>query len=137
MIENNQYAGALLRAVAFLVDAIIIVVINALITSAVIGILHVLFRGINGNSFEIISTVSAISAFLTFTLYFAFGESSNWQGTLGKKLARIKVLDQKGQKLTFPKALARSFAKFFSLLFFFVYLFIFLNRKRQALHDFY
>jgi uncharacterized RDD family membrane protein YckC len=40
-------------------------------------------------------------------LYFVYFEQSEWQGTLGKKLFKIKVVDSKNKRLSLLKALTR------------------------------
>lgn len=44
-------------------------------------------------------------------LYHAISESSGWQGTLGKKLTRLKVSSENGRQLSFGQASTRHIAK--------------------------
>lgn len=136
MNEKSIYAGFIKRIGAFIVDTIIYILINTIIVSIVIAIIRAIFNDFNVNSFYNIGFLSMTSFFIVFILYFAFSESSNMQGSLGKRLTKIVVVDQKGCKLNFSKAFIRAVAKFFSLLFLFGYIFMFFNKKRQALHDF-
>lgn len=69
-------------------------------------------------------------------LYHAILESSDLQGTLGKKYSKIKVIDENGETITFPKALIRIILKFFSLLLLFSGFIVIIFRKdRKGLHD--
>lgn len=51
-------------------------------------------------------------------LYLSIFNSSKWMGTPGKMLMRLKVVSDKGLKLSFTQALGRSLLKFLSILFF-------------------
>jgi len=69
-------------------------------------------------------------------LYHAVMESSDYQGTIGKKYIKIKVVDIDGEPLEFPKALLRIMLKFFSLLLLFSGFIIIIFRKdRKGMHD--
>ncbi|MHB8984259.1 MAG: RDD family protein [Carboxydocellales bacterium] len=136
MNKQGIYAGFVKRGAAFLIDTIVFILINTLIASGFMAVIEFILKGVDVNSFNSIGIISMGSLFFVFILYFTLGESSSWQGTLGKKITKIIVVDQKGKKLTFSKALARSFTKFFSVLFLFGYLFVFFNNKKQALHDY-
>jgi uncharacterized RDD family membrane protein YckC len=69
-------------------------------------------------------------------IYGVFAESSEAQGTLGKKLLNIKVTDMWGNRIDLVTAFGRNAAKILSVLpFFFGYLYSFLNKKQQCFHD--
>jgi uncharacterized RDD family membrane protein YckC len=70
-------------------------------------------------------------------LYFAYLESSEWQGTAGKKVLGLIVTDMQGQRVTFARASGRHFAKLVTS---FIplgigYAMAGFTEKRQALHD--
>lgn len=68
--------------------------------------------------------------------YHAAFESSSWQATLGKKYAKLMVIDELGNRLTFFRALLRIVTKFLSLFLFFTgFLMIYVRRDRKGLHD--
>lgn len=70
------------------------------------------------------------------TLYFAVFESSEWQGTIGKKYNKIKVIDANGERISFPLALLRIILKYISLLLLiFAILTIYIRRDRKSIHD--
>jgi len=70
-------------------------------------------------------------------LYHALLESSEWQGTLGKKVMGLEVTDLAGARVTFGRATGRHFAKFITSLIplFIGYILAGFTEKRQAVHD--
>lgn len=69
-------------------------------------------------------------------IYGSLAEASEKQGTIGKRLLKIKVTDMKGGRLSLTNSLGRNAAKVFSVMTLFIgYLYSFLNRKQQCLHD--
>jgi uncharacterized RDD family membrane protein YckC len=69
-------------------------------------------------------------------LYFAFCESSAWQGTLGKLALGIRVTDMQGRRISVPRALGRYPAKFLSAIILFVgFMMAGWTQRKQALHD--
>jgi uncharacterized RDD family membrane protein YckC len=70
------------------------------------------------------------------TLYFSVLESSEWQGTIGKKYNKIKVVDAEGKRISFLLAFLRTLLKLISLLLLiFAILIIYLRRDRKSFHD--
>lgn len=68
--------------------------------------------------------------------YRAGMESSPYQATLGKMAARLKVIDQEGQRISFARGAARYFSKYLSTLSLGIgYLMVAFDEKKQALHD--
>ncbi|WP_068619376.1 RDD family protein [Paenibacillus tuaregi] len=71
------------------------------------------------------------------TLYEALMISSSTQGTLGKMAMSIKITDTKGQRISFLRALARTFSTPLSLLTLGIGLLLCIwTSKKQTLHDF-
>jgi uncharacterized RDD family membrane protein YckC len=72
----------------------------------------------------------------TLIIYNAAGEASAMKGSIGKRVCRMVVVDADGVGLTFLNALARSFGKVISLVFWGLgFLSIFFTEHRQAVHD--
>lgn len=69
-------------------------------------------------------------------LYEALLTSSSWQGTVGKRIMRLKVTDDFGNKLSFGRSTARFFAKILSgwVMYIGFIMVAFMERKR-GLHD--
>ena len=86
--------------------------------------------------FVLIYLLWSVLGFLSFWLYFAFLESGKHQATWGKRLLGIKVVGERGQRISFARATGRFFAKLLSYMIFYIGFIImpFTNRKR-ALHD--
>ncbi len=128
------YAGFWLRAVAYLLDSILlgftvgIFVLRPLMERAGISSDNpwVLFTG---SSRQIV----AINLLVTMAgwLYWALLESSPWQATLGKKALGLYVTDLAGKRVSFARASGRHFGK----IIFIGFILAGFTPKKQALHD--
>jgi uncharacterized RDD family membrane protein YckC len=77
-----------------------------------------------------------VGGVLVFILYKPILESSKVQATLGKRMMKIKVCDLSGNQITLKAALIRSMMHFVSSIVFCLgHLVMFLNDKKQNLHD--
>ena len=133
--QVNSYASFIKRILAFSIDIVIVIVINTMIASAIMAVLQFL----NHNSIKIIEAILPVSmsTFLAvYIFYFTLGECSKWQGTIGKKIIKIKITSTQGEKLSFPKTFIRVLVKFISIFIFFGYLTIPFTKRKQAIHDF-
>lgn len=121
------YAGFFQRVCAFLVDEALF---NLFCISLVFSSL-----------FDPFTSFSLFFAFPIFYIiikwvYFAATESSHLQGSLGKWVLRLKVVDAAGCRLSFFRASARFWLKGLSLLTFGMgYLMAAFTNEKQALHD--
>lgn len=69
-------------------------------------------------------------------VYGSIAEASVSQGTIGKRLLKIKVADEAGQQISLSRSFGRNVAKVLSILpLCFGYLYIFLNKKQRSWHD--
>lgn len=70
-------------------------------------------------------------------LYYAYAESSSWQGTAGKKLLNLYVTDMSGRPISFGRASGRFFARFVTNLIplSIGYILAGFTEKKQAIHD--
>jgi uncharacterized RDD family membrane protein YckC len=150
--DVGVYAGLGRRIVAFIVDIILILLLDA-VAVAVLG----LFRGLQnlyffavqnapvesltneGTSAALFGSIVAAYGIVIIVipwLYYAGFESSRSQATPGKLLMRIVVTDLDGNKPSFARVTLRHFAKFISVLVIFLgFLMIGLTKNRQGLHD--
>lgn len=65
-----------------------------------------------------------------------FMDCSRWQGTFGKVIARIKVTDINGQRITLGRSVKRNLGKLIGTLPLFIGMFwILFDKRKQALHD--
>jgi uncharacterized RDD family membrane protein YckC len=113
-----EYAGFWRRFGAAFIDGILVSIVSA--------ILRVLLNEIVA---ELISLVG-------YYVYFAWMESSDYQGTVGKLAIGIKVTDLEGNKISFGRALGRNLAKLLSALILLIgYIMAAFTERKQALHD--
>lgn len=69
-------------------------------------------------------------------LYFSILESSAKQGSLGKVVLGLKVVDYKNQRISFARATGRYFSKFISAAILMIgFIMVAFTAKKQGLHD--
>jgi uncharacterized RDD family membrane protein YckC len=148
-VSRVTYAGFWLRVLAYCIDTLILgvfavpILIGAAMAMGIAGVL----ANIPHNQDPFANGMPpAFALFLMFCvtlglfgtwLYFALLESSEWQGTAGKKVLGLIVTDIAGQRVTFMRASGRHFAKIVTS---FIplgigYAMAGFTEKRQALHD--
>jgi uncharacterized RDD family membrane protein YckC len=147
---DSIYAGFWLRFVAYVIDAIIIYVLQSFVFVPFLGILGLSFasRMADPGDMTDIETMGMIggimamagTAFLVSTvigiLYFAIMESSKYQATVGKMALGLKVTDIDGKNIDFVKALIRNVSKIISQMILFIgFIMAGFTEKRQGLHD--
>ena len=115
-----HYVGFWMRFVAVIIDTLIVFVVHLIKYMILPGLL----------------LETLISLALGF-LYFAYFESSPSQGTPGKILLGLKVIDLQGNRLSFQKATIRYLGKIVSFLILGIgFIMAGFTQKKQALHDF-
>lgn len=109
----KMYAGFWLRAGAFALDYVIILVYLIVITlfSLLMNSIFSINQWLFGDRVRAQLTGFLLIT-LPVTLYFAFGESSIRQATWGKRRLRLKVTDLHRNRIRFWRSLARSGLKF-------------------------
>ncbi|MDH4071144.1 MAG: RDD family protein [Ignavibacteria bacterium] len=143
MDQPLRYARFWLRFAAWLIDALLLAVVELMILLPFIGLLGItVFEGEIDESPVVLLALAgafafgAIAIFLLGWIYYAVMESSANQGTLGKMVVGLKVTDLAGNRVTFGKATGRYFGKIFSgLLLSFGYIMAAFTQQKQALHD--
>jgi uncharacterized RDD family membrane protein YckC len=119
------------RMGAYMLDAILFNIVMWTLLIAAGMVIDSIF-GMNDS----IWTMMLLSSVVCLWLYYAFFESSNMQGTPGKKACRLVVCDIDGRRISFWKATGRYFGKFISLITFGIgFLMCSYTKKRQCLHD--
>jgi len=146
----KENAGFLLRFVAYIIDYIIIWVVQAFVAIPVLAMLGITFarnmENMNSmNEGEVLGMIAgaiaaaAATAVLTTVLvilYFTLMESSNYQATVGKLALGLIVTDENGQKLDVVRALIRNLSKIISSMILMIgYLMVGFTEKKQGLHD--
>ena len=150
MHKIYPYAGFWKRALAFLIDGIVLAIPSTLISGLlmvpqIMSIVKLASAGtepspdmmlpIFGKWMLSMVCIWLVNILLLW-LYSAWMESSKYQATLGKMVLGIKVVGMNGERISFARATGRTFAKFIShmILYFGDYMAGF-TQKRQALHD--
>lgn len=129
----SQYGGFIARAVAILIDIVIITVISAIVAAITRMILEFFRAG------ELATTIAGIvlaGFHLAFAfLYFVFMWMAIGQ-TPGKMLLGLRVVRPNGEAITFGVALRRWIGYFISAIFLFLgFFWVFLDARRQGWHD--
>jgi uncharacterized RDD family membrane protein YckC len=137
------YGGFWLRVVATLLDGVVLSVVTMpiffiLIFPAVIRAVNEAQRGSQEPPVELISRIFAVIPLIWIAnwLYDSLLTCSSWQGTIGKRVLRMKVIDQAGNKISFGRATGRFFSKaFISGIFYVGYIMVAFTDRKQGLHD--
>ena len=145
---TRAYAGFWLRVVACLVDGVLIgavcgaIFVPMFFLTGLGGFLRALDHNHQPDPAVIASFISSIALLVLASvlggwLYYAYFESSEWQGTVGKKVMSLIVTDLDGNRVSFARASGRYFARFVTKLIplGIGYVLAGLTEKKQALHD--
>lgn len=142
-MQNLQLADGGKRFIAFLIDAIILGVVSAIL----FGILGTLgFMGASNaetsDSAGIMAAMAGATVLVQLVLivlqvaYFTYFESSDRQATIGKSAMGLIVADENGNRLDITKALIRNIMRIVSSFICLIgYLMAFFTEKKQTLHD--
>jgi len=121
-----NYAGFWIRFGAYIIDAIILWIVQVAIGFLLIADYSIFGGNIAMSLFQIVLGIA----------YFCGMESSSRQATLGKLAVGIKVGDENGQQITFGNALGRYLGKILSALILCIgFMMAGWDDKKQALHD--
>ncbi len=147
------YAGFWIRAVAFIIDSVIISIPATLLSIPLFGygFFHLMpyideFNRTQTVSPEMAAAMSLfgfiillvqIFSLLLFWLYYAILESSAKQASWGKQLLELHVTDEYGQRISFGRATGRTFAKIISYVILYIgFMMAGWTKEKCALHDF-
>jgi len=138
-VVRTTYAGFWLRAVAYLMDTLLVSMVFGLAASFYPAAFLKFPDATTPLSLTSLPQLTPLAIGLTIFvvwLYYAFFESSAWQATPGKRILKLYVTDIQGRPLTFARATLRYFGKMISGLTFMVgYILAGFTEKKQALHD--
>ncbi|HEY7405079.1 MAG TPA: RDD family protein [Candidatus Angelobacter sp.] len=144
---SSPYGGFWIRFLAYVIDRIIVSAVAApfyfiLVFPRLMPIIQDAQR--SGEPPDPAMIAAIFSTAFTFGLialagvwlYDALLTSSSWQGSVGKKLLRLKVTDEAGNRISFARATGRFFGKILSGMIMYIGFIMagFTDRKR-ALHD--
>lgn len=128
---NN--AGFWKRAIAIMIDTFVLV----FVMFAVMFLLGFVVGGALSDPDQLtrISDFGMLINVVVVWLYFALQESGEQQATFGKKLMGIYVTDKEGNRLSFPRATIRYFAKYLSSILMIGFIMAAFTKEKQGLHD--
>lgn len=143
VMPEGYYGGFWIRLAAYFIDQAVLGVV--LVPVFVIFVLPSILTVIRNGGFEhdtpppefiwaiVLFGFAAISSHLLYEIVLT---GSSWQGTIGKKLLRLKVTDDLGNRISIGRSVARFFAKILSGLASNIgfIMIAFMDRKR-GLHD--
>jgi uncharacterized RDD family membrane protein YckC len=123
------------RLLAFVIDYIIVIV-GLVIGFGAIGV----FIGLTHRSVDFespdLDLFYRVLFFLALVAYHSIFEATTMQGSIGKLICKLIVVDPDGYRLTFGKALSRNFSKLLSSLLCGIgFLTVLWNPMKQAWHD--
>jgi uncharacterized RDD family membrane protein YckC len=142
-MPDSYYGGFWIRLAAYFIDQAILGVV--LVPLFMLLALPSLLTVIHNGGFEqdapppqfvisiLLFGLAAVSAHLLYEIVLT---SSNWQGTIGKKLLRLKVTDDFGNRISAGRSAGRFFSKILSGMASYIgfIMIAFMDRKR-GLHD--
>ncbi len=141
------YGGFWIRLLAHLIDHVILSAVAAplffiMILPAIGRIIREAQQNQEPPSPELIVTIlSSVFVYIALAfvgqwLYEALLTSSSWQGTIGKRVLRLKVVDEAGNRIGFGRATGRFFAKILSSMFFCIgFIMAGFTERKRGLHD--
>jgi uncharacterized RDD family membrane protein YckC len=138
---EHEYAHFGLRLGAFIIDSIIVFVLNCIVMTggfAVIFLVVSMFQGSDaGNAFATFLMLIMYGLMVAVPwLYYARQESGMKMATIGKRAVGIQVIDMDGYPISFLRATGRHFGKVLSGMFCaFGYFMALFTEKKQTLHD--
>lgn len=132
----DQYASFWRRLAAFIVDILILGLVETIILRPLFTEGDFSFTNVNGVWVWFGSPFKLTASTIVAWLYFSLLESSGRRGTIGKIIMNVYVADMNGKQITFGAASLRYFSKFLSAFIFGVgFLMILFTDKNQGLHD--
>jgi uncharacterized RDD family membrane protein YckC len=140
------YGGFWIRVLAYLIDNVILSAAAAplfflLVLPTIVPVMHEAERNQEPSPEMVFAILSAgfiyvVLAFVGQWLYEALLTSSSWQGTIGKRVLRLKVVDEAGNRVGFGRATGRFFAKILSSWFLCIgFIMVGFTDRKRGLHD--
>ncbi len=144
-MNNTPYIGFWKRAVAFIVDGILISIPPAVICLPMIFWQAAKMAQTEGSPEAATHLAAIVGVYLLwqglgiicFWLYFALLESGAKQATFGKRMMGIKVVGADGKRIGFGRATGRTFSKMLSYALMYIgFIMAGLTNRKRALHDY-
>lgn len=142
-MSHTPYAGFFRRALAFIIDCILLSIPAAVICLPLMLLsLGALAQIPDSEDLAAASAVGWIFLWnvltaIFFWLYFSWMESGKRQATFGKRLLGIKVVGADGGRIGFGRATGRTFAKILSYVIMYIgFIMAACTNRKRALHDY-
>lgn len=103
-VQPYPFKGFWIRAVASIIDGILLLILIVLFAAISLNILGALWEGEGVARYLLVF----ILAFLAMILYKPIMEASDYQGTFGKYALGMKVIDRNGQKISIGSSFVRT-----------------------------
>ena len=137
---NDQavtYGGFWKRVMAYIVDILVISVPVTLLFGSGLSLgVDEQTPGTYDVHLNLDMTLPEFIIMLISWVYFAGLESSEWQGTVGKRLLGMRVTDMAGERISFFRATGRYLSKFISSALLMIgFIMVAFTEKKQGLHD--
>ena len=132
--DDFRFAGFWIRAVAYIIDAILVDIVVVLIS----GPVGLLIAAANGGELDKAFFGGLVDAmvFVFAVFYYGFFSASRWQGTPGKRLLGLHIVKTNGRKVGFGLGIGRYFAYFLSsIILGFGFFMIGWSSQKKGLHD--
>ncbi|MEG0450300.1 MAG: RDD family protein [Lysinibacillus sp.] len=128
-----QVVGFWKRFVAHFIDIFIISIIGTILMLPFIAIGVSSQSEVVSNLLPILYILAVIAIVLAYMIVL---ESSNMQGTFGKKALGMVVVDENGERITIKKSIVRTGSKIGLSWFFYIgYIMVAFTERKQGLHD--
>ena len=138
MNENIiSYGGFWKRVLAYIVDIIVISIPVTLLFGSGMSLgVDEQTPGTYDLHLNLDMTLPEFIILLISWVYFAGLESSEWQGTIGKRLFGMRVTGTAGERISFFRATGRYLSKFLSSALLMIgFIMVAFTAKKQGLHD--
>jgi len=143
-IEKTRldFAGFGLRLGAYLIDIIPIIILLNIFIYLAFGFTPFHYRDSVidfDQEFEASLSIQSMVRYLSFIvwiIYCSIMEASSYEGTFGKKIVGIKVIDDDENPLTIGKSITRNMAKIISYIGLILgFIWVLFDKKRRGWHD--
>lgn len=141
-IPKQYLAPRFSRLLAYIIDIFPIIFILCFIFYEFYGMTHIVEQYISepenekyATQFVELNNLISTIALIVWIAYCLFVDALPIQGTLGKKLMKIKVVDGAGKQLNPKQSFIRNLSKLISSIMFFGFIWILFDHNRQGLHD--
>jgi len=131
---DGEHAGVVSRAAAFMIDAVLIVLVS-LGLAACAAVIHAVFSGSFTGTAKFLRPATALAVVpLLFGLYCVAGWALAGR-TLGKALFGLRVVDRRGGHPSLGRSLLRLIGYLVSAIFWLGFAWIAVDRRHEGFHD--